>query len=81
MQSGFELEPLLICGPDGAPRPSAWTLVLLWTGVGLVFATTGGSVKQALTTWYLWDLLGWALVAIDRGQRWREQESYNDSAR
>lgn len=43
-----------------------WTLVLLWTGVGLVFATAGGGVKQALTTWYLWGLVGWALVAIDR---------------
>src|SRR5437868_7078629 len=43
-----------------------WMLVLLWTGVGLVFATAGGGVKQALTTWYLWGLLGWALVAIDR---------------
>jgi two-component system LytT family sensor kinase len=43
-----------------------WALVLLWTGVGLVFATAGGGVKQALGTWYIWGLLAWAMVAIDR---------------
>src|SRR4051794_14613208 len=41
-------------------------LVLLWTGVGLVFASAGDGIKQALTTWYLWGLLAWALVWIDR---------------
>jgi LytS/YehU family sensor histidine kinase len=41
-------------------------LLLLWTGVGLFFASAGGGVKQALTTWYIWGLLGWALVAVDR---------------
>jgi two-component system LytT family sensor kinase len=43
-----------------------FALVLLWTGVGLFFATAGGGVKQGLTTWYIWGLLGWILVAIDR---------------
>ena len=79
MQSGFEREPHLdmlglmaLFRPDDAAAAAPhravapWVLVLLWTGVGLVFATAGGGVKQALTTWYLWGLLGWAMVAIDR---------------
>jgi len=41
-------------------------LLLLWTGIGLFFATAGGGVRQSLTTWYLWGLLAWALVVIDR---------------
>ncbi len=41
-------------------------LVLLYTVVGLFFATAGGGVGPALTTWYLWGLLGWALVVVDR---------------
>jgi hypothetical protein len=41
-------------------------LVLLYTVVGLLFATAGGGIGQALTTWYLWGLLGWAMVVVDR---------------
>jgi signal transduction histidine kinase len=41
-------------------------LVLLWTLVGLFFATAGGGIGPALKTWYLWGLLAWAMVAIDR---------------
>src|SRR5690349_3450659 len=41
-------------------------LVLVYTVVGLVFASAGGGLGQALTTWYLWGLLGWALVVVDR---------------
>ena len=43
-----------------------FALVLLFTVVGLFFATAGGGIGQALTTWYLWGLLGWALVVVDR---------------
>jgi signal transduction histidine kinase len=41
-------------------------LLLLWTLVGLFFASAGGGIGPALTTWYLWGLLAWALVAVDR---------------
>ena len=49
--------------------PGKWTplaLALLWTGVGLFFATAGGGVQRALAVWYLWGLLAWAMTAIDR---------------
>src|SRR5215471_5191548 len=53
--------------PAGMPRAMIpFALILLWTAVGLFFASAGGSVKQALTTWYLWGLLAWVMVAIDR---------------
>jgi signal transduction histidine kinase len=41
-------------------------LLLLWTAVGLFFASGGSGVKQGLSTWYIWGLLGWAMVAVDR---------------
>lgn len=40
--------------------------VLLWTIVGLFFATAGGGVKRALITWYTWGVLAWIIVLIDR---------------
>jgi two-component system LytT family sensor kinase len=41
-------------------------LLLLWTAVGLFFATAGGRVAQSLALWYLWGLLAWAMVLVDR---------------
>jgi signal transduction histidine kinase len=41
-------------------------LALLWTLVGLLFATAGGGIGPALKTWYLWGLLAWAMVLVDR---------------
>jgi two-component system LytT family sensor kinase len=41
-------------------------LLLLWTAVGLFFATAGAGVAHGLATWYIWGLLGWAMVAVDR---------------
>ena len=41
-------------------------LLLLSTAVGLLFATAGAGVARGLATWYLWGLLGWAMVAVDR---------------
>jgi signal transduction histidine kinase len=54
---------------EGTKWPSKWTplaLALLWTGVGLLFATAGGGIQRALTAWYLWGLLAWVMAAIDR---------------
>jgi two-component system, LytTR family, sensor kinase len=39
---------------------------LLLTVVGLFVASGGGGVTPALTHWYIWGLLGWGMVAIDR---------------
>jgi len=41
-------------------------LLLLWTAVGLVFASAGAGVAHGLATWYIWGLLGWAMVLVDR---------------
>lgn len=41
-------------------------LLLFWTAVGLFFATAGGGIARGLTTWYLWGLLGWTMVMVDR---------------
>jgi len=41
-------------------------LLLLWTAVGLVFATAGGGVAHGLALWYIWGLLAWAMVLVDR---------------
>jgi signal transduction histidine kinase len=41
-------------------------LLLFWTAVGLFFATAGAGVAHGLATWYIWGLLGWAMVVVDR---------------
>ena len=41
-------------------------LLLFWTAVGLFFATAGAGVAHGLATWYIWGLLGWAMVMVDR---------------
>ncbi|SPE31443.1 Signal transduction histidine kinase, LytS [Candidatus Sulfopaludibacter sp. SbA3] len=41
-------------------------LLLLWTAVGLLFATAGGGVAHGLALWYIWGLLAWAMVLVDR---------------
>src|SRR5690348_12943588 len=54
---------------EGTRSLGKWTLLalpLLWTGVGLFFATAGGGVRPALAAWYLWGLLAWVMAAIDR---------------
>jgi hypothetical protein len=54
---------------EGTRWPGKWILLalaLLWTGVGLFFATAGSGVQRALAAWYLWGLLAWVMAAIDR---------------
>src|SRR5215831_2387219 len=41
-------------------------LLLLWTAVGLLFATAGAGVTHGLATWYTWGVLAWAMVLVDR---------------
>ena len=39
---------------------------MLWTAVGLVLATAGAGVAHGLATAYIWGLLAWAMVLLDR---------------
>jgi len=41
-------------------------LLLFWTAMGLFFATAGAGIAHGLATWYIWGLLGWAMVMVDR---------------
>ena len=41
-------------------------LLLFWTAVGLFYATAGAGVAHGLTMWYIWGLLGWVMVVVDR---------------